>query len=85
MSDVCREFGISRKTGCKILHGLFALSERSRALCQPVAPDPRLGLRTRVEALSQRQLLFIYVRAAHSQGSAMARAPTTARIFRYRG
>lgn len=35
MSDVCREFGISRKTGYKILdrykeHGLEALSDRSR-------------------------------------------------------
>jgi transposase InsO family protein len=35
MSEVCREFGISRKTGCKIFdrykdHGLEALSDRSR-------------------------------------------------------
>ena len=35
MSDVCREFGISRKTGYKIYsrykeHGLFALTDRSR-------------------------------------------------------
>ena len=35
MSDVCREFGISRKTGYKIYrryqtHGLEALSDRSR-------------------------------------------------------
>jgi transposase len=35
MSDVCREFGISRKTGYKIFdrhraHGLEALSHRSR-------------------------------------------------------
>ncbi len=35
MSDVCREFGISRKTGYKIFdrykhHGLEALSDRSR-------------------------------------------------------
>jgi transposase len=34
MSDVCREFGISRKTGYKIYsryreHGLFALTDRS--------------------------------------------------------
>jgi transposase len=38
MTDVCREFGISRKTGYKIFdrykeHGLAALSDRSR---QPV-------------------------------------------------
>src|SRR5215831_18437186 len=35
MTDVCREFGISRKTGYKIFdrykeHGLAALSDRSR-------------------------------------------------------
>ena len=35
MSEVCREFGISRKTGYKILdryreHGLEALTDRSR-------------------------------------------------------
>jgi putative transposase len=35
MSDVCREFGISRKTGYKIYsryreHSLFALTDRSR-------------------------------------------------------
>jgi transposase InsO family protein len=35
MSDVCREFGISRKTGYKIYsryreHGLFAMTDRSR-------------------------------------------------------
>jgi transposase len=35
MTDVCREFGVSRKTGYKILdrykaHGLEALSDRSR-------------------------------------------------------
>jgi len=35
MSDVCRSFGISRKTGYKIFnrykeHGLEALSDRSR-------------------------------------------------------
>src|SRR5215475_14634852 len=35
MSDVCREFGISRKTGYKIYsryreHGLVALTDRSR-------------------------------------------------------
>jgi transposase len=35
MTEVCREFGISRKTGCKIFdrykeHGLEALSDRSR-------------------------------------------------------
>src|SRR3954447_11483909 len=35
MTDVCREFGVSRKTGYKILdrykeHGLQALSDRSR-------------------------------------------------------
>jgi transposase len=35
MTDVCREFGISRKTGYKIFdrykeHGLEALSDRSR-------------------------------------------------------
>jgi Helix-turn-helix domain len=35
MSDVCREFGISRKPGYKILsrygeHSLFALTDRSR-------------------------------------------------------
>ena len=35
MTDVCREFGISRKTGYKILdrykeHGLEALRDRSR-------------------------------------------------------
>jgi leucine-zipper of insertion element IS481 len=35
MSHLCREFGISRKTGCKIFerykdHGLEALSDRSR-------------------------------------------------------
>jgi transposase len=34
MSDVCREFGISRKTGYKIYsryreHGLFALTDRT--------------------------------------------------------
>jgi transposase len=39
MTDVCREFGISRKTGYKIFdrykeHGLEALSDRSR---RPVA------------------------------------------------
>jgi transposase-like protein len=35
MTDVCREFGVSRKTGYKIFdrykeHGLTALSDRSR-------------------------------------------------------
>ena len=35
MTDVCREFGISRKTGYKLFdryqeHGLTALSDRSR-------------------------------------------------------
>ena len=35
MTDVCREFGVSRKTGYKIFdrckkHGLAALSDRSR-------------------------------------------------------
>ena len=35
MTHVCREFGISRKTGCKIFnrykeHGFEALSDRSR-------------------------------------------------------
>jgi transposase len=35
MSDLCREFGISRRTGYRIYsryreHGLFALTDRSR-------------------------------------------------------
>jgi hypothetical protein len=38
MSDVCREFGISRKTGYKIYsryeHGLVALTDRSTCLRQ---------------------------------------------------
>ena len=48
MTDVCREFGISRKTGYKIFdrykeHGLEALSECSctllcRLVLQPAAP-----------------------------------------------
>jgi len=45
MTDVCRVFGISRKTGYKIFdrykeHGLEALTGRSRRpipLCQPAA------------------------------------------------
>jgi transposase-like protein len=45
MTDVCREFGVSRKTGYKIFdrykeHGLEALSDRSRRpvpLCPPAA------------------------------------------------
>jgi hypothetical protein len=48
MSDVCREFGISRKTGCKIFncykeHGLEALSDRSRGpeRCQSIAAPGR--------------------------------------------
>jgi transposase len=42
MTDLCREFGISRKTGYKIFdrykdHGLEALSDRSRhRLANPV-------------------------------------------------
>jgi len=35
MTDVCRDYGVSRKTGCKIFgrykeHGLEALTHRSR-------------------------------------------------------
>jgi transposase len=49
MTDVCREFGISRKTGYKIFtrykeHGLEALTDRSRrkvALRQPAARASR--------------------------------------------
>ena len=45
MTEVCREFGISRKTGYKIFdrykeHGLAALTDRSRrpaAIRQPAA------------------------------------------------
>jgi transposase len=51
MTEVCREFGISRKTGYKIFdrykeHGLEALSDRSR---RPV-PTPASS-RSRVETL----------------------------------
>ena len=49
MSELCREFGISRKTGYKIFNrykdeGLEALSDRSRPSCalrQPVARSDR--------------------------------------------
>ena len=49
MSEVCRTFGISRKTGYKIFerckeHGLEALTDRSRrtgSLRQPVAAADR--------------------------------------------
>jgi transposase len=47
MSEVCRAFGISRKTGYKIFerykeHGLEALSDRSRRpLRQPAAAADR--------------------------------------------
>ena len=41
MSDVCREFGISRKTGYKIFNrykddGLEALTDRSRRCVMPI-------------------------------------------------
>jgi hypothetical protein len=53
MSDVCREFGISRKTGCKILHGLFAVSDRSRRPVRyanqlPQAPDQACELASKL-------------------------------------
>ncbi|MET4219596.1 transposase [Bradyrhizobium sp. LB7.2] len=49
MTDVCRDFGVSRKTGYKMFdrykeHGLEALSDRSRragALRQPAAGAAR--------------------------------------------
>jgi transposase-like protein len=50
MTDVCREFGVSRKTGYKIFdrykeHGLQALTDRplttAGALCQPAAGTDR--------------------------------------------
>ena len=57
MTDVCREFGVSRKTGYKILdrykaHGLEALSDRSR---RPVRyanqlPEQIEGLIVRLKA-----------------------------------
>ena len=57
MTDVCREFGISRKTGYKIFdrykeHGLEALTDRSR---RPVRyanqlPPPIEGLIVRLKA-----------------------------------
>jgi transposase-like protein len=47
MSEVCRAFGISRKTGYKIFerykeHGLEALTDRSR---RPIGPIVRLSSR----------------------------------------
>ena len=49
MTDVCREFGISRKTGYKLLaryreEGACALTDCSRRLRQP-APAPTRGPR----------------------------------------
>ena len=47
MTDVCRAFGISRKTGYKIFerykeHGLEALTDRSRRRCaMPTSCRPR--------------------------------------------
>ena len=47
MTDVCREFGISRKTGYKIFgrykdHGVEALCDRSRRPCAtPISYPPR--------------------------------------------
>jgi transposase len=43
MTDVCREFGISRKTGYKIFerykeHGLEALTDRPRRPIRPTSP-----------------------------------------------
>jgi transposase-like protein len=48
MTDVCREFGISRKTGHKIFnrykeHGLEALSDRSRREQAGLEPSVPLG------------------------------------------
>src|SRR6516165_7246598 len=48
MTDVCRDFGISRKTGYKIFdrykeHGLEALSDRSRRPRCPAARTARRG------------------------------------------
>ena len=53
MTDVCREFGISRKTGYKIFdrykeHGLEALSDRSKRVAQ-------LGLAQFLGPLRRRQ------------------------------
>jgi transposase len=49
MTDVCRDFGVSRKTGYKIFdrykHGLEALSDRSR---RPVRYANQLPSRSRV-------------------------------------
>jgi transposase len=46
MTEVCREFGISRKTGYKIFarykeHGGEALSDRSRRCVMPTSYRPR--------------------------------------------
>ena len=50
MTEVCREFGISRKTGYKIFnrykeHGLAALSDRSRRPVRYANQRPDVGAR----------------------------------------
>ena len=51
MSDLCREFGISRKTGYKIFnrykdHGILALTDRFRRPARRRRPDARPDART---------------------------------------
>ncbi len=58
MTDVCREFGVSRKTGCEIFdrykeHGLEALTAVPGAIRQPIAAADRATHR-RLQARPQR-------------------------------
>ena len=84
MTDVCRDFGVSRKTGYKIFdrykeHGLEALSdslEAAGALCQPAARKARIDLipATCVQGLKFGYAVFAALRRgflflpAHSRG-----------------
>jgi transposase len=77
MTDVCREFGISRKTGYKIFdrykaHGLEALSDRSR---RPVRYANQLSqqvetLVVRLKAENQARIECRILRAVRGVSSA---------------
>jgi transposase len=89
MTDVCRDFGISRKTGYKIFdrykeHGLTALSDRSR---RPVRyanqlPQQLEGLIVRLKAekphWGARNIRELLVRRLDGDVRALASAPCAA-------
>jgi transposase-like protein len=82
MSEVCREFGVSRKTGYKIFerykdHGLEALSDRSR---RPI----RYANQLRGDRKSHRPLQAGEASLGRPQNPRAAGAPTRRRFSRAR-